>query len=516
MTAPVDRDGDDPAALVAGDPDGAAGSDGAAVSAVSDGAAGLAVSDGSDVGARVVEAVRTTLWPELHPLAERFAAAGHRLYLVGGTVRDLVAGDDRPAFDLDATTTARPAEIKRLIADWADAVWTQGERFGTIGAMKEAPDGGEPRIYEITTHRAEAYASDSRKPDVVFSDDVVADLSRRDFTVNAMAVEITTPAPVLVDPFGGAADLAAGVLRTPLTPVESFGDDPLRMLRAARFLTRYGLEPVPELTAAVREMGVRLSIVSAERIRDELDKLLVTRRPGPGLRFLVDTGLLAHAVPALAELHPVRLDATVAAVPAAGPAPAGWWGDPPVLRLVRWAGLLAELDASDARRVLRDLRASNEDVGAVSTVVDCHRRWFAGPVSGATSSDATSDATSDDGAWSPADVRRVVRDARGHLAEVLALAHAMGAPAGPVGTVPGRSAATWLAGAELLRRSGEDLGDLAPPLDGAAVMALLGIEPGPLVGRALAYLAEQRIVDGPIPPDRAGASLREWWHHHSE
>src|SRR4051794_36368834 len=163
--------------------------------------------------------------------------------------------------DIDLTTDARPDETKRLVKGWAESVWTQGERFGTIGCRKDGWD------FEITTHRAEAYDPDSRKPTVEFSGAVEADLSRRDFTVNAMALAL--PEPVLIDPFGGADDLAAGRLRTPLSPEVSFSDDPLRMLRAARFIAGYGLEPVPELTAAVEEMAPRLDIVSAERIRDE-------------------------------------------------------------------------------------------------------------------------------------------------------------------------------------------------------------------------------------------------------
>jgi len=236
---------------------------------------------------------------ELSPLTERFSAAGHRLYLVGGTVRDLLFADDGVSDDFDATTSARPPDIKRCLEGWADAIWTQGERFGTIGAKK-----GD-RIYEITTHRAEAYADDSRKPHVDFADEIEVDLSRRDFTVNAMALELTAATPTLVDPFGGASDLVTRTLRTPLSPEVSFSDDPLRMLRAARFIARYQLQPVPELTAAVSAMHARLEIVSAERIRDEIDKLIVVDHPSAGLWFAIETGLAEEFLP---ELPAMRLE----------------------------------------------------------------------------------------------------------------------------------------------------------------------------------------------------------------
>ncbi|HEV2069871.1 MAG TPA: CCA tRNA nucleotidyltransferase, partial [Acidimicrobiales bacterium] len=216
---------------------------------------------------------------EVRPLAERLAAGGHRAYLVGGTVRDLLLGRDLESVDFDLTTDARPDDIEQVVRGWADAVWTQGKRFGTIGCRKDGRD------FEITTHRAEAYRPDSRKPDVRFADAVEADLSRRDFTVNAMALRVGPTAgeagdePQLVDPFGGATDLAAGRLRTPLSPGESFTDDPLRMLRAARFIAAHGLAPEPELVETVRHLHPRLEVVSAERIRDELDKLLVVERP---------------------------------------------------------------------------------------------------------------------------------------------------------------------------------------------------------------------------------------------
>jgi poly(A) polymerase len=232
---------------------------------------------------------------ETSPLAEAFAAAGHRLYLVGGVVRDAILDRLRPDLDLDFTTDALPEQTERVLAGaGVDAVWTQGKKFGTIGARVKG------RTVEITTHRADAYSPDSRKPEVVFADAVEADLSRRDFTVNAMALSL--PDLRLIDPFGGAADLAASRLRTPLSPEESFSDDPLRMMRAARFIAGYDLTPDPELVAAVTSMRARLDIVSDERIRDELDKLMVVERPGPGLWFLVQTGLAEEFLPELPAL----------------------------------------------------------------------------------------------------------------------------------------------------------------------------------------------------------------------
>ena len=228
------------------------------------------------------------------PVAERFAAADHRLYLVGGVVRDLLVGRDLGG-DIDLTTDARPDDIKALLEGHVDALWTQGERFGTIGAKV-----GDWTV-EITTHRADVYLPDSRKPEVEFSTDIEEDLSRRDFTVNAMALAL--PELQLIDPYGGAEDLAAGRLRTPLAPEESFSDDPLRMLRAARFLAGYGLVPSDELVRAVAEMGDRLAIVSAERVRDELDKLMVVEDPSAGLWFLVETGLAEEFLPELPQMR---------------------------------------------------------------------------------------------------------------------------------------------------------------------------------------------------------------------
>ena len=255
-------------------------------------------------------ASRTTLggvFPErLQPLVEataelsdRFRSAGHTLYLVGGSVRDAISGEaDSVALDgtgdLDFTTDARPDAIEAVVTGWADAVWTQGKRFGTIGCLR-----GNQK-YEITTHRAEAYHPDSRKPDVAFGTRVEDDLARRDFTINAMALRL--PELELMDPFDGLVDLAAHRLRTPLDPEVSFADDPLRMLRAARFIAKLDLEPAPELVAAVRAGHHRLSIVSAERIRDELDRIVMVPVPSVALWFVVRTGLADEFLPELPGL----------------------------------------------------------------------------------------------------------------------------------------------------------------------------------------------------------------------
>lgn len=237
---------------------------------------------------------------ETAELTARFVAAGKRIYIVGGTVRDAVVGPPgggepfgRDA-DIDLTTDALPDEIESLVGGWAEAVWLQGKRFGTIGCRRAG------RRFEITTHRAEAYLPESRKPDVQFGDDIGADLSRRDFTVNAMALAL--PAVELIDPYDGLGDLAARRLRTPLDPTVSFSDDPLRMLRAARFLAGYALEPAEELVAAVVALHERLSIVSAERIRDELNRLIVLPEPEAGLWFIVETGLAAEFLPEIPAL----------------------------------------------------------------------------------------------------------------------------------------------------------------------------------------------------------------------
>jgi poly(A) polymerase len=441
---------------------------------------------------------------ETSELAPRFAAAGHRLYLVGGVVRDAVLG--RSHFDLDFTTDARPDEIEALVTGWADAVWTQGKRFGTIGLRRRG------RNMEITTHRAEAYSPDSRKPEVVFADAIEADLSRRDFTVNAMALSL--PDLQLIDPFEGVADLAASRLRTPLAPEESFSDDPLRMLRAARFIAGYDLTPDPALTAAVTAMRSRLDIVSDERVRDELDKLMILERPGEGLWFLVRTGLADEFLPELPALaveqdpihrHKDVLAHTIAVVENTSPD-----------RILRLAALFHDVGKPKTRsfgprgmvsfhhhevvgaRMTRDrmraLRYSTEDTETVSRLVELHLRFHTYRMG-----------------WTDSAVRRYVRDAGPLLDRLneLTRCDCTTRNAAKARALARRMDELEARIAEL--REQEELRALRPDLDGNAVMTRLGIPPGRDVGEALAFLLELRIEEGPLGPEEAGRRLDAWW-----
>ena len=440
------------------------------------------------------------------PLAERFEEAGFRLYLVGGVVRDLLLGRELgPGRDIDLTTDARPADTKRIVKGWAESVWTQGERFGTIGCRRDGWD------YEITTHRAEAYDPDSRKPRVEFAAAIDADLSRRDFTVNAMALAL--PEPELIDPFGGAADLAAGRLRTPLSPEASFSDDPLRMLRAARFLAGYGLEPEPELTAAVTAMADRLDIVSAERIRDEFDKLVVVDDPSAGLWFLVDTGLIDRFLPEFSRMrleqdpihrHKDVLTHTIAVVAKTRPE-----------RLVRLAALYHDVGKPRTRAIgdggvsfhhhevvgarmtrdrMRALKYSSDDVEAVSRLVFLHLRFHTYKMG-----------------WTDAAVRRFVRDAGDLLPELIELTRC------DCTTRNERKARALARRMDELEariaelQASEELAAIRPDLDGNQVMARLGLSPGRDVGAALEFLLELRLEEGPLGEEEAGRRLDEWW-----
>jgi len=442
---------------------------------------------------------------DVRPLAERFEAAGHAVYLVGGIVRDLVLGRATHGADLDLTTDARPEETRAVLQGWADTVWDQGAAFGTIGARK----GGT--VFEITTHRAEAYREDSRKPHVVYSDDVTDDLSRRDFTVNAMALRV--PDLELIDPYGGVDDLAAGVLRTPLAPEVSFSDDPLRMLRAARFIAGYGLRPDPAVVEAVRAMRGRMEIVSAERIRDELSKLLLVEDPSPGLWFLVDTRLSDEFLPELRALrleqdpihrHKDVLAHTIAVVAKTSPR----------LKL-RLAALLHDIGKPKTRSIgpkgvtfhhhevvgarmardrLRALRYPNDVVDDVQRLVFLHLRFHG----------------YGDGQWTDSAVRRYVRDA-GHLLNRLhKLTRADCTTRNRRKAERLRRAYDDLEARIARLAAEEELAKIRPELDGNEIQQILGIKPGPLVGKAYKFLLDLRLDRGMIGKEAATAELLRW------
>ncbi len=439
-------------------------------------------------------------------LGERFAAAGKQLYLVGGSVRDAFL--DEETKDLDFATDARPGEIIELLDGWADGVYEVGAAFGTIGASKA---GGQ---YEITTFRSDVYREDSRKPRVEFSDDIDTDLSRRDFTVNAMAVRLTgAGAPEMVDPFGGLADLATKVLRTPIDPEVSFGDDPLRMLRLYRFVATLGFAPVEDAVDAVVRMRERLGIISAERIRDELIKMMEGDHVAEGLWGLVRSRLADEFLPELAALeleqdpvhhHKDVLAHTIAVVAKTSPIAslrlAALFHDvgKPATREFGDQGVTFHhhevVGARMARHRMRELRFPKDIVKDVSQLVFLHMRPHTYKMG-----------------WTDSAVRRYVRDA-GDLLDLLNELVRCDV------TTRNRRRANAIARRideledriEQLKEQ-EALDALRPPIDGNDVMTHLGLEPGPAVGRAMKLLMEHRIEHGPYEPEDAYRLLDDWW-----
>jgi len=401
---------------------------------------------------------------EVRPLSDLFVTAGYRVYLVGGIVRDLIAGRHRVAPDIDLTTDATPSETLRLLEGHTDALWKQGARFGTIGCRLGS------RLFEITTHRSEAYLSESRKPIVTFSRRVEDDLSRRDFTVNAMALSL--PEGELIDPFGGLADLAAHRLRTPLSADISLSDDPLRMMRAARFVAGYSLSPDSEIDAAIAALRDRLAIVSRERIRDELDKLLSVTDPVPGLVLLRHTQLLGEFIPELALVDDGAFD-LVRAVSG--------------LARRRAALFVPITDRAMVRRRTQALKYSAHEVDSIDAIL------------------AAVDALAALAATDPPRIRRLVRASGPALDDALALADALRLPvAGAV-----RDTLAELA-------AGEDLRLLEPELDGDEVQRVLAIAPGRDVGAALEFLLGLRLDEGVLGVDEARRRLVEWWRRRSK
>jgi len=447
-------------------------------------------------------------------LGRRFAAAGHQLYLVGGTVRDALL--ERPSPDADFTTDATPDEILAIVraGNWHDGVWLQGVRFGTVGVRK-----GDHRL-EITTFRSDVYREDSRKPEVTFGKTIEEDLARRDFTVNAMAMRL--PEGQFADPFGGLADLAAKCLRTPGDPISSFEDDPLRMLRAARFVAQLELQPTRETVAAITERVERLDIVSRERVRDELSKLLCGRAPGRGLWLTVNSGLAARFLPELPALaleqdpvhrHKDVLAHTIAVVERA----TAFDQEAPDLTL-RMAALLHDIGKPRTRRVgpdgvsfhlhevvgakmaerrLTELRYPKDLIQDVRRLVELHLRFHTYRLG-----------------WTDSAVRRYVRDA-GPLLDRLNFLVRSDCTTRNVFKARQLAAASDELEERIARLAAEEeLASIKPPLDGRQVMELLGIKPGPLVGQALAYLLELRLDRGQMTEEEAVAALHDWARDH--
>ena len=451
--------------------------------------------------------------PVLEPLGVLFADAGHELALVGGPVRDAMLG--RAHNDLDFATSARPEETERLLGGWGDALWDMGRDFGTIGARKGS------WVVEVTTYRSDSYDPASRKPLVDFGDTLAGDLGRRDFTVNAMAVSL--PGREFVDPYGGVVDLAHRLLRTPGRPEDSFSDDPLRMLRAARFAAQLAFTVDPGVVAAMTAMADRISIISAERIRDELAKLVLAPYPRLGLTLLVETGLAARVLPELPALalerdehhrHKDVYEHTLTVLEQSMDQEDRLGGPDLVSRL---AALMHDVGKPRTRRFLGDgsvtfhhhdvvgakltrkrlqaLRFSGDTVEAVAKLVELHLRFHG----------------YGDGEWTDSAVRRYVRDAGDQIERLHVLTRADC-------TTRNRRKA------DRLRRTYDDLetriarlseqeelASIRPDLDGTQIMEILGIAPGPTVGAAYRFLLELRLDEGPMSEDDARAALLAWW-----
>ncbi|SMQ75432.1 poly(A) polymerase [Agreia sp. VKM Ac-1783] len=450
------------------------------------------------------------------PLAAAFSKAGFELALVGGPVRDAFLG--RPAKDLDFTSNATPDEILAVVSTLTKSTWDIGRDFGTIGAMID----GEQ--VEITTYRSDSYDQQTRKPIVAFGDSLEVDLTRRDFTVNALALRL--PELVLVDPSGGVEDLLAGILRTPSTPAISFGDDPLRMLRAIRFSAQLGFDIESETLDALATMGESLKIISAERIRDEFSKLLLTPSPRRGVELLVETGLAELVMPEIPALRLERdehhhhkdvyqhsltvLDQAIELEESRD----SFEGPDLVLRL---AALMHDIGKPATRRLepggvvtfyhhdvvgskiakkrLRELRFDNDTIHDVARLIELHLRFF-----GYT-----------EGAWTDSAVRRYVRDAGPLLERLHILTRA------DVTTRNTRKSHMLSFAYDDLETRIAELAELEemqavrPDLDGEQIMAILGIRPGRDVGEAYRFLLEMRLDDGPLGEEEATRRLREWW-----
>ena len=453
--------------------------------------------------------------PLANSLAQEFASRGFTLALVGGPVRDAILG--RLGNDLDFTTNALPQETKKILNEWADNTWDTGIEFGTVAGKR-----GDTTV-EVTTYRSEKYDAHSRKPEVVYGDSIHGDLSRRDFTVNSMALELTTTQPEFIDPFNGLDDLAKKVLRTPVSAEQSFSDDPLRMMRAARFASQLNFTIADEVISAMKSMADRITIISAERVRDEFIKMLLSPQPRIGITVLVDSGLAAHVLPEIPKLrleidehhhHKDVYEHSITVLEQAIAQEARLGGPNLIIRL---AALLHDIGKPKTRNLLpgggvsfhhheivgarltkarlKALKFDNQTIEEVETLVALHLRFHG----------------YGDGEWTDSAVRRYVRDAGELLTHLHILTRADC-------TTRNQRKAERLARTydELEARiarlaEAEELSAIRPDLDGAEVMQLLNLKPSREVGQALDFLLELRMEHGPLGHERAVDELMTWW-----
>ena len=404
-----------------------------------------------------------TIIQQVDEVRRAFESAGKKIYLVGGIVRDLYGNATNiQNLDIDLTTNATPEEIKAIIKPIADNLWLSGEKFGTIGAHVNG------KTIEITTHRSESYLSDSRKPIVEFSQQIEEDLSRRDFTVNSMAIDLSSKE--LIDPFNGQKDFADGVLRTPLNPDISFSEDPLRMLRAARFTCRFELTPTKKMVQSMKALAPRLEIVSPERVREEFDKFLEVRNPEPGFKLLLKTKIYKLFLPEINDKENIRKNGGYRSL-----------SQLPIDPLVRLAALLLNTSAKECEYRMKKLKYSNERISQTKLLIqstktieakpidnESYRKWY----------------------FQTADLR----DKAIELAKI------------------NKKLKKIISEMERTKISLEhELHDFSVPLTGAEIMELLKIQEGPEVGEALQYLQEIRFQKGPITQGEAEKAIRNWW-----
>ena len=457
--------------------------------------------------------------PLASSLAQAFKAKGYTLALVGGPVRDAILG--RLGNDLDFTTNALPQDTKKILQTWADNIWETGIAFGTVAGKRA------DTTVEVTTYRSENYDPQSRKPEVAYGKDINGDLSRRDFTVNSMALELTTEKPQFIDPFNGLKDLAERTLRTPGRAEDSFNDDPLRMMRAARFASQLDFEIDPDVLSAIKELAPRISIISAERIRDEFTKILMSENPRKGITLLVDTGLATLVLPEIPKLrlevdehhhhkdvyeHSITVleQAITQEVRLGGPnlvirlaALLHDIGKPKTRAFIEGGGVSFHhhevVGARLAKKRLQELRFDGDTVEAVETLTTLHLRFHG----------------YGDGEWTDSAVRRYVRDAGDLLTHLHVLTRA------DCTTRNQKKAARLSATYDSLEMrietlmEQEELSKIRPDLDGQEVMQLLNLKPSRQVGDALDFLMELRLERGQIGKEAATKELMNWWESRS-